>query len=154
MALLKGLFSLIQAATSVTPFGRKPPVRIGRAPKRLLLVSGGGIELRKHRTPQFLDANGTAHMVEVLANGQQFVASGIHPKTGKTYVWMDGISPLNVSPEDRPRLTVDQLRELLTFSVAEFKQKKVGRPRKPTEARPEAVSDKAVVRPGTDLTGR
>lgn len=59
------------------------PLRIGRAPKALLM----------YRTSEpFKRARlwiGDAHLVEVLGAGQQFLASGIHPATGKPYTWSD-----------------------------------------------------------------
>ena len=71
------------------------PVRYGQAPKRLMPfklkgdrfgkvkvawqpIPGTGDEGRDPRKPP---------AVEILANGQQFVALGIHPRTGEPYRW-------------------------------------------------------------------
>jgi hypothetical protein len=43
------------------------------------------------------------HKVEVLADGQQFVAFGLHPGTGRPYAWPDG-SPLDLERDDLPPL--------------------------------------------------
>lgn len=102
--------------------GGNPPVRVGRAPKRLLLVRGGGTDLRKHRTPVFVSSDGDAHLVEVLANGQQTIAFGIHPKTNKPYEWVGGISPLNMEAQNLPCMTLTQVQALLRFAVVEFRR--------------------------------
>ena len=57
--------------------------------------------------------------VEILGNGQQFVAYGIHPKTGQPYRWLgkdpdlgDVLHPLNVPATSLPCVTIDNLRDL------------------------------------------
>ena len=59
-------------------------VRIGRAPKALLLFAAKGT-LTKRRL-----AFGDGHAIEVLAEGQQFVAAGTHPVTMRPYEWPEG----------------------------------------------------------------
>jgi hypothetical protein len=57
------------------------PCRIGRAPKRLLLyLVEGDLPYRKLRLKD-------GQAVEVLTEGRQFVAAGIHPYTLKPYNW-------------------------------------------------------------------
>lgn len=65
----------------VTPF-----VRVGRAPKCLLLYRAAGKPFP------------TKHIgkVDVLGTGAYFVASGIHPDTGQPYQWR-GPSPASFS---------------------------------------------------------
>lgn len=48
--------------------------------------------------------------LQVLATGRQFVAFGIHPRTGHPYEWPDD-SPLTVEAGDLPTITSDQARE-------------------------------------------
>ena len=57
--------------------GATCPVRVGKAPKALMLfrVSGGPQRKRKHGT------------IELLGEGQQFVAAGLHPDTHAAYTW-------------------------------------------------------------------
>lgn len=40
---------------------------------------------RKMSSAKFVDEKGEKHQVEILGAGQQFVAYGIHPETGKPY---------------------------------------------------------------------
>lgn len=49
------------------------------------------------------------HKVEVLGNGQQCVAFGIHPHTGLPYDWYDWPStgPLDTRRSDLPMVTED-----------------------------------------------
>ncbi len=79
--------------------GDTPAVRIGHAPKRLLV----------YRAVQ--PFSGFKYPpVEVLGVGQQFIAYGIHPDTGKPYDWP--VSTLaDLSPEDLPGITEAQARE-------------------------------------------
>jgi hypothetical protein len=65
-------------------------VRIGQAPKRLIPF--------RCETPfskimvRFKAPNDekTVHKIEVLGDGQQFIADGVHPDTGKAYTWQNG----------------------------------------------------------------
>jgi putative DNA primase/helicase len=50
--------------------------------------------------------------VEILCNGQQFVAYGIHPGTGKPYEWFGG-DPLTVAVAALPEVSRDQAGEFL-----------------------------------------
>jgi len=79
--------------------GDTPAVRIGNAPKRLLV----------YRAIQ--PFSGFKYPpIEVLGVGQQFIAYGIHPDTGKPYDWP--VSTLaDLSPDDLPGITVAQARE-------------------------------------------
>lgn len=70
-----------QVAASVEALAKKmlgdtPAVRIGHAPKRLL-VYRARTPFRGFKRPP----------IEVLGLGQQFIAYGIHPDTGKPYDW-------------------------------------------------------------------
>jgi hypothetical protein len=63
-------------------------VRIGKAPKRLVPLRTTEPFSKVFRA--LIAPNGTEQRVEVLASGQQFVASGIHPDTGRPYQWHGG----------------------------------------------------------------
>jgi putative DNA primase/helicase len=52
------------------------------------------------------------HRVEILCDGQQFVVDGIHPDTGKEYVWSGG-EPWSVGRDELPPLTGDEAALLL-----------------------------------------
>ena len=62
--------------------------RFGRAPKR-------AIPFRtdtpfKKKTATLVASSGEKHRLEFLADGQQFIADGIHPDTRKPYQWFGG----------------------------------------------------------------
>ena len=79
--------------------GDTPAVRIGRAPKRLLV----------YRAVQ--PFSGFKYPpIEVLGLGQQFIAYGIHPDTGKPYDW-PVITLADLRAEDLPGITEAQARE-------------------------------------------
>lgn len=98
------------------------PVRVGKAPKRLLLYRT--VEpFRKRRTAVYLDEWGDKQMIEVLGDGQQFVAFHVHPETGKPYEWIGGEgnvsaeagdppSPLNVRATELTELSQEQVDRL------------------------------------------
>ncbi len=79
--------------------GDTPAVRIGRAPKRLLVYRAvepfSGFKY---------------HPIEVLGLGQQFIAYGVHPETGKPYEWpVSTLADLQI--DELPEITEEQARE-------------------------------------------
>lgn len=60
------------------------PVRIGQAPKRLLMYH---TDVPFGRMRIWFRVAEKQHLVEVLGEGQQYVVSGIHPRTQKPYKW-------------------------------------------------------------------
>ena len=62
------------------------PVRYGNFPKCILPYRVES-RFKKIRSCEYEDAMSTTHAVEVLADGQQFVAYGMHPTTQKPYRW-------------------------------------------------------------------
>jgi Bifunctional DNA primase/polymerase, N-terminal len=95
--------------------GPTPLVRIGRAPK-ILLVYRRETPHPKLIIPELYLPDGSEDrikvQVEVLGEGQQFVADGIHPDTRKPYTWTDG-SPADTPIVDLPIVTEDMLRDML-----------------------------------------
>jgi hypothetical protein len=82
--------------------GDTPAVRIGKAPKRLLV----------YRAAQPF-AGFKYPPIEVLGLGQQFIAYGIHPETGKPYEWpVTTLADLAI--EDLPVVTEEKAREFAT----------------------------------------
>ena len=79
-------------------------VRVGQWPKRLLLyrTDDPGAKLKIGN-------------VETLGLGQQFVAFGVHEKTGRPYYWPEGETPLDVPLSDLPLVG----RDALTAFMAE-----------------------------------
>lgn len=81
------------------------PVRYGRAPRRLLVYRIAE-PVTKWRHPFGGEA------VEALCSGGQFIAEGIHPRTGQPYSWRDGRSLAAVPLNDLPVLSLDQFRQI------------------------------------------
>jgi P4 family phage/plasmid primase-like protien len=98
------------------------PVRVGRAPKRLMVFRAGET-FRKVTSARFEDEFGDSHQVEILGDGQQFVGYGIHPDTGKPYQWISFEALHDVGLEDLPLLTIEAAREI----VAEFERRAAAR---------------------------
>jgi hypothetical protein len=98
--------------------GDTPAVRIGHAPKRLLVYRAvqpfGGFKYPP---------------IEVLGVGQQFIAYGIHPDTGKPYEWP--VSTLaELAIDELPAITEAQAREFAKEAYllipAELRPKSLG----------------------------
>lgn len=95
------------------------PVRIGRAPRRLLICRAN-TPFRKMKTGKYKDEWGDTHEVEILGDGQQFVAYAIHKDTGQPYVWTSEHHPAEMESSDLPVLTVELAQDLLKFCIDEF----------------------------------
>jgi hypothetical protein len=79
--------------------GDTPAVRIGHAPKRLLVYRAAQ-PFSGFKYPP----------IEVLGVGQQFIAYGVHPDTGKPYEWP--VTTLaDLTPDELPAITEAQARE-------------------------------------------
>ena len=107
------------------------PVRIGMAPKRLMMYRTDKpfrkMRSNKYRTPDpITDGEWEFHQIEILCDGQQFVAYHIHPDTGKPYYWpeeeitKDGEienmgGPRSMSVNDLPTITEEQCQELIDW---------------------------------------
>lgn len=95
------------------------PLRIGNAPKCGMVFRLKGITpFRKISSRIYNDAEGRKSQVEILAEGQQFVAFAIHPDTGKPYHWLRGDSPESWTAKQLPEIGEDDARAL----VAEFER--------------------------------
>ncbi|MCB1865149.1 MAG: PriCT-2 domain-containing protein [Chromatiales bacterium] len=90
------------------------PVRIGRAPKRLLPFRCDE-PMRKRASSKYEDEWGQTNRIEVLGDGQQYVAFHTHPETGKPYRWVGGESLLDVPAHELPTLTPDLVDDLIEF---------------------------------------
>jgi putative DNA primase/helicase len=74
--------------------------RVGLPPKRLIPFRCTAPF--KKLVATFKAPDETVHKVEVLADGQQFVAEGIHETTQQPYRWADNVCLLNVAHEHLP----------------------------------------------------
>jgi len=89
--------------------GDRAPVRTRGATSRALFVfrRGGDDPVRKIRV-DFEDSNGTAHAVEVLGLGQQYVVAGMHPE-GMAYEWREGRDLVRTKASELPVVTAAKL---------------------------------------------
>lgn len=96
------------------------PIRVGQAPKMLLAFR---CETRfpkissKYWVDEFCPVLGKdgltkPHRVEILADGQQYVAYHVHPDTGQPYKWIANGSPLKIAREDLPLITQDDAQAI------------------------------------------
>lgn len=85
-------------------------VRVGRYPKRLIMFRTD--EPFRKLQATYTDGK-TAHKLEILGAGQQFVAYGVHPETKKEYQWIDLEEPTEVDIDSLPLLTLEAANELL-----------------------------------------
>lgn len=107
----EGVAARLSELVRSVPGGEDALCRVGRAPKALYVFRAQEPR-EKASTPVYI-ANGHRCQVEVLGAGQQFVAFGVHPDTGRPYEWI-GSSPLDVGLEDLPVIGHDDLDRLLT----------------------------------------
>lgn len=93
----------------------KAPIRIGQYPKALYLMrTDPGLST----TPLVfgaVDENGQQpNRIEVLAEGAQFVADGIHSKTGKPYEWKRPLLPAG----ELPYISAEDFQSMLAEIMA------------------------------------
>src|SRR5262249_19815245 len=91
--------------------------RIGKPPKRLVPfrceMPFGKIKA-KFKAP---GDDKTIHTIEVLADGQQYIAEGIHPDTGQPYFW-EGGELLSVARRHLPLLDEPAARQFISEARA------------------------------------
>ena len=114
------------ADLAITLLGATPLQRIGKAPKTLYVYQVIS-DFRKVRTPTFVMPDGSEAAVEFLAEGQQFVAFGIHPATRQHYQWVDG-SPVDVPVDEIPVVELEAVETFIELA-AEVLRKHGGTPK-------------------------
>jgi hypothetical protein len=85
--------------------------RIGQPPK-ILIPFHSDVPFDKIATT-FKSPDGKVHKVEVLCDGQQFIADGIHPDTSKPYQWKDGIDLSSVPRKQLPIMDEALARQII-----------------------------------------
>jgi hypothetical protein len=102
--------SVLASAQSAFGFA---PVRFGNKPKCLMLIRINEA-MTKHKIKFKFDGLENP-AIEILANGQQFIAYGTHPDTKKPYVWdlNAGDEPINTTIDELPSVNVEQVRAWL-----------------------------------------
>jgi hypothetical protein len=116
--LAKQLVAIARTMLDVTPLER-----VGMAPKTLLCYRTE-TPFKKISTEEFVLPGDDPtvpgykwHKVEILAEGQQFVAYGIHPDTLRPYEWLHG-GPDTVPLEDLPVVTDEACRQFVAAAEA------------------------------------
>jgi hypothetical protein len=95
------------------------PTRIGNFPKAGYLVRvSEPIRYCRIDFGPLTERNQPRDRVEILSDGRQFVAHGIHPKTKAPYVWPIPLAPLNDLPMVTPAQIVALLEELRSILPA------------------------------------
>lgn len=93
------------------------PARIGREPKCLYLVRvTDPLPYTRVEFGERDDKGRLKDRVELLSDGRQFVAHGIHPATGKPYTWPRGLLPFDKLPivtPDALKAMMEELRRAL-----------------------------------------
>jgi hypothetical protein len=122
-------------------------VRIGLQPKRLIPLRTD--EPFTKMGCALVAPDGKEHGIEILGDGQQWVARGIHPDTRAEYEWRGG-DPTTTKREDLPHVRRDDMRKFLDDAVQLLVEKfnyvltdataDDGEPHKPGE--PQAAPDK------------
>ena len=103
------------AVLALLPPGATILERTGRAPK-VLIPCQCRIPFDKATTGVF-EKDGITHKVEVLCDGQQFIADGIHPDTGQPYVWKDDLDLSAVARTDLPMLDEKLAHEIIACAA-------------------------------------
>mgnify|MGYP000875857591 CR=1 FL=1 len=93
--------------------------RIGLPPKELLVYQTDE-PFPKVDTGFWLDNKGRTVKVEILGDGQQFVAAHIHPDTGKPYQWLNGRSVLKTPRDDLPIIRQDHAKAIREAAIEIF----------------------------------
>ena len=93
--------------------------RVGLAPKTLLIYQSDE-PFPKVDTGFWVDHQDRTVKLEILSDGQQFVAAHIHPDTGKPYKWLEGGSVLDTKREDLPYLSQSQANMIKEAAIRIF----------------------------------
>jgi Family of unknown function (DUF5906)/Primase C terminal 2 (PriCT-2) len=92
------------------------PTRVGNPPK-FLMMARTQQPFPKLWTDKYLLPDGGSARVEVLGLGQQFIAFGIHPKTGEPYKWFGG-DPTTVPVAELPEVSREEVVDFLRAAEA------------------------------------
>jgi hypothetical protein len=111
-------------------------IRIGRAPKRAIPFRTNTPFKKITRNLEIPGHEDKQEKLELLADGQQMVAFGIHPDTGKPYTWHGGEPGEKIKLADLPYISEAEAKQLVTDAAELLKQfgyePKAARPNKET----------------------
>jgi hypothetical protein len=88
--------------------------RVGRAPK-VLLAYRSTKPMAKMMSSTYTDWTGTANRVEILGDGNQYVAYAIHPGTGQPYIWTTAHGLAETPHDSLPIITPEQAQALIDY---------------------------------------
>jgi hypothetical protein len=91
-------------------------VRIGQTPKRAILLRTD-TPFKKITGAVIAPKGDTDQKIELLADGQQVVVFGTHPKTGKPYSWFGG-EPTSIEHDELPYVSEDEAKQLVAATIA------------------------------------
>lgn len=123
------------------------PVRVGRAPKRILMYRAAEPFGRMR-----LWIDDRKHLVEILGSGQQYVLAGTHPVTGNAYEW--DTPPDAFAPSDLPPITRETAAAFLGELTARLETLSVGKVEREGDGRPVSRSEfeqAALLAPSLDV---
>lgn len=86
------------------------PYRVGQKPKALLPFKVQN-PFRKQSSKIYHDPEGNKHQVEILGDGGQFVAFGIHPDTQEEYKWSKTL--VDIPRSELPTLGIHDAKEII-----------------------------------------
>lgn len=129
--------------------------RIGFPPKELLVYQTDE-PFPKVDTGFWLDGKGRPVKVEILGDGQQFVAAHIHPDTKKPYQWLNGRSVLKTPRDELPIIRQDHAKAIREAAIKIFTDhgwtKKPGNVTRMDSSGFDPDDPFAAVRPKTDIS--
>src|SRR5262249_25217657 len=134
--------------------------RVGQPPKRL--IPFGCTTPFKKISATFKAPDDVIHKVEVLADGKQFVAEGIHEPTQQPYRWADNVNLLSVAHEHLP-LVDEELARRFVAEAGEIMKRagwsEVGAQGKPKNSgkpngKANGNTETAAKTPGSSIYGR
>jgi AAA domain-containing protein/primase-like protein/bifunctional DNA primase/polymerase-like protein len=128
------------------------PKRIGKPPKTILVFQAK-FPFKKIQSPKYKCSRGLTHQVEILGDGQQFVAFAVHPATKNDYIWPEN-SILHISQEQLSILTETQAREIIEYfkSIVPVDWEVVGKKKKPSKVTSESGCDLKNLKPPLNIS--
>ena len=106
-------------ALAVALLGPTPLIRVGQAPKRILIyrVAGGTLPTTRRTL--------SVGLLEILGEGAFFVGFGVHPDTGEPYRWIGEGDPFDTPASTLPSVTPLQVEDYLAQSLRLFPARQI-----------------------------
>jgi len=88
--------------------------RVGEAPKCLIMCRTDK-PFTKMTSTKYVDMFDDTHQIEILGDGQQYVAFAIHPDTNEPYTYLNETNPSGIKSDELPFLTVELAQEIIDY---------------------------------------